>query len=238
MTTHDSENIRQKAAAFIIQEMEIHGDDLAVDLRTLQSALRPPDWRSCTTLENLEETICECRRCGLAKSRCKFVFGNGAASAEIVLVGEAPGATEDQQGVPFVGEAGRLLDKILASIQLKREEVFTCNVLKCRPPENRDPQPGEVAECLPYLRKQLELIQPTFILCLGRHAAQTLLDTTETLSNLRGRVHTWQGIRLIVTYHPAALLRYPQYKPGTWEDVKLLRRLYDDYLAGEKKDKD
>jgi len=237
MASHDSENIR-KAAAYLIQEIDIHGDELALDGRVLRSSLAPPDWRSRATLEELEQAINECSRCGLAKSRSKFVFGDGYASADIVLVGEAPGATEDRQGVPFVGEAGRLLDKILASIQLKREEVFTCNVLKCRPPENRDPQPGEVAECLPYLQKQLELIRPAFILCLGRHAAQALLNTTETLSNLRGRVHTWQGIRLIVTYHPAALLRYPQYKAGTWEDVKLLRRLYDDYLAGEKRDKD
>ncbi|MBN2356617.1 uracil-DNA glycosylase [candidate division KSB1 bacterium] len=190
-------------------------------------------WQDSVTLQELEELTHTCRKCALSSTRKNFVFGAGNPDADIVLIGEAPGATEDQIGRPFVGEAGQLLDKILAAIQLKREQVYICNILKCRPPNNRDPLPQEVTLCTPYLFKQIALIKPPFILCLGRHAAQTLLDTTQSLSALRGRVHDWRGHRLLVTYHPAALLRYTQFKRDTWEDVQLLRRLYDEFLQNQ-----
>jgi DNA polymerase len=159
------------------------------------------------------------------------VFGVGNPNADLVLVGEAPGADEDQQGEPFVGRAGQLLNKILEAINFKRDEVFICNILKCRPPNNRDPLPEEVASCEPYLWKQLELIRPKLILCLGRIAAQVLLKTNGSLSSMRGKVHDYRGIRLMVTYHPAALLRNPNWKRPAWEDVQQVRKLYDELTA-------
>lgn len=184
-----------------------------------------------STLAELQERISGCQRCAIGGRRRNLVFGEGNPSADIVLIGEAPGFHEDQQGVPFIGEAGQLLTRILASIELKRSEVYICNLLKCRPDNNRDPLPDEVANCLPYLEKQLELIHPAFILCLGRFSAQTMLQSQAPLTQLRGKVHQWKGSRLIVTYHPAALLRYPKFKRETWQDVQLLRRLYDEFLA-------
>jgi DNA polymerase len=144
-----------------------------------------------------------------------------------VCVGEAPGATEDETGRPFVGRAGQLLADILKAIGLAREDVFICNVLKCRPPENRTPEPLEVAACSPYLHRQLELIRPAVILALGRPAATTLLGVTATLGDLRGKVHRYRGVPLVVTYHPAALLRNPNWKAPTWDDVRIARRLLD-----------
>ena len=223
-------------AAFIREQIEIYGDELALPARDLRleagafSQESEEPWRKCASLQAFVAEIAACDRCLLSKSRNKLVFGSGNENAHIVLVGEAPGAREDQMGKPFVGDAGLLLDKILAAIQLQREQVYICNVLKCRPPGNRDPLPAEISQCLPYLEHQLHLIKPAFILCLGRHAAQTLLHTQAALSSLRGRVHDWQGIPLLVTYHPAALIRYPQFKRETWEDVQRLRQLYDQFL--------
>jgi DNA polymerase len=144
-----------------------------------------------------------------------------------MFIGEAPGRDEDQQGKPFVGRAGQLLTKIIEAIQFQREDVFIANILKCRPPDNRDPQPEEAEACLPYLGIQIQLIQPKIICALGRVAAQTLLQTTTPLGKLRGRFHDFHGTKLIVTYHPAALLRNPNFKRPTWEDVQLLRKEYD-----------
>jgi DNA polymerase len=144
-----------------------------------------------------------------------------------VCVGEAPGATEDATGRPFVGQAGKLLDKILAAIQLRREDVFICNVLKHRPPGNRNPLPDEVAACSPFLVRQLELIRPRVIVAFGTFAAQTLLETKDSIGKLRGAVHRYYGVPLIVTYHPAALLRNPAWKRPTWEDVQYARRILD-----------
>jgi DNA polymerase len=148
-----------------------------------------------------------------------------------MIVGEAPGADEDAQGLPFVGRAGQLLTKILEAIQLSRDEVFICNILKCRPPNNRKPLVSETDECEPYLWKQIELIRPRFILAVGLTAANTLLRNKASMSALRGSTHDYHGIPMIVTYHPAALLRNPEWKVHTWEDVKLLRRLYDESKA-------
>lgn len=184
-------------------------------------------WVQCESLDDLNKTICACQKCGLGSTRTNFVFGVGNPKADLVLVGEAPGAEEDLQGEPFVGRAGQLLNKILEAINFKREEVYICNILKCRPPNNRDPLPEEVAQCEPYLWKQLEIIQPKIILCLGRIAAQVLLKTNDSLTRMRGTMHNYRGIKLMVTYHPAALLRNPHWKRPTWEDVQKLRREYD-----------
>ncbi|MFH0991942.1 MAG: uracil-DNA glycosylase [bacterium] len=189
-------------------------------------------WTSTQSIEDLNSTTCDCTKCALGSTRTKFVFGVGNPHAEIVIVGEAPGAEEDLQGEPFVGRAGQLLNKILEAIHLKREEVYICNILKCRPPGNRDPHPDEVDHCEPYLWKQLELIKPKIILCLGRIAGQTLLRTTKSLGDLRGTTHNYRGIKLMVTYHPAALLRNPNWKRPTWEDVQQFRKIYDEMIKG------
>lgn len=178
-------------------------------------------------LETFRQQICECVRCPLGHTRTNFVFGSGNPDADIFFVGEAPGQQEDRQGLPFVGAAGELLTKIIGAIQLSRDDVYICNVLKCHPPNNRDPQPDEVASCEPYLQRQIEIVRPRVICCMGRHAAHALLKTEASLSRLRGKLHQYQGIPLIVTYHPAALLRNPGYKRAVWEDVKWVRRLYD-----------
>lgn len=188
-------------------------------------------WAGTATLAELNSTICDCQKCSLGATRTKFVFGVGNPNADIVLIGEAPGADEDAQGEPFVGRAGQLLNKILDAIHLKREEVYICNILKCRPPNNREPASEEVEKCEPYLWKQLELIRPKIILCLGRVSAQVLLKTTDTLTKLRENVHDYRGIPLLVTYHPAALLRNPNWKRPAWEDVQKLRKMYDELKA-------
>ena len=185
-------------------------------------------WVSASALENLNDQICGCLKCSLGKTRINFVFGVGNPHADVVVIGEAPGADEDAQGEPFVGRAGQLMNKILEAVQFKREEVYICNILKCRPPNNRDPMPEEIELCEPYLWKQLEIIKPKMILCLGRIAGQALLKTNDTLTSLRGRFHDYRGIKLMVTYHPAALLRNPNWKKPTWEDVQLFRKTYDD----------
>jgi uracil-DNA glycosylase family 4 len=185
-------------------------------------------WVGATNLAQLNEMICTCTKCPLGHTRTKFVFGVGNPNADVVLIGEAPGADEDAQGEPFVGRAGQLLNKILEAINFKREEVYICNILKCRPPNNRDPHPDEIEACEPHLWKQLELINPKLILCLGRVSAQALLRTTASLTALRGKVHDYRGIKLMVTYHPAALLRNPNWKRPTWEDVQQFRTLYDE----------
>ncbi len=178
-------------------------------------------------LASFNKSICECQRCSLGKTRTKFVFGVGSPQADILFVGEAPGRDEDLKGEPFVGRAGQLLDKILAAIKLSRQEVFIANILKCRPPNNRDPLPEEAEACIPYLLEQIKLIQPKLICCLGRIAAQILMETKTPLGKMRGRFMDYHGTKLLVTYHPAALLRFPKYKVDVWEDVKLLRREYD-----------
>lgn len=187
-------------------------------------------WDSAANLTELNAKICNCMKCGLGKTRTKFVFGVGNANADLLVIGEAPGADEDAQGEPFVGRAGQLLNKILEAVQFKREEVYIANILKCRPPENRRPTPEEVEQCEPYLWKQIELIKPKFILCLGLTAAKTLLKSDETLTNLRASVHNYHGVPTYVTYHPAALLRNPDWKRPTWEDVQKLRKAYDEVI--------
>ncbi len=190
-------------------------------------------WTSADSLVSLNEQICNCQKCALGSTRKSFVFGVGNPNADVVIVGEAPGADEDEQGEPFVGRAGQLLNKILEAIHFKREEVYICNILKCRPPNNREPQADEIGQCEPYLWKQLEIIKPKMILCAGRVAGQALLRTNASLTSLRGTVHDYRGIPLMVTYHPAALLRNPNWKRPCWEDVQKFRTLYDEMKAKE-----
>ena len=182
---------------------------------------------AATELEQFHQEICECTTCPLGHTRQRFVFGSGAADAGIMFIGEAPGADEDRQGLPFVGKAGQLLTKIIEAMQLQREDVYICNVLKCRPPNNRDPLPEEIAACEPHLKKQIEIVRPAIICALGRIASQALLKTQTPMGRLRGSLHEYEGIPVIVTYHPAALLRNAAHKRDTWEDVKWLRREYD-----------
>jgi uracil-DNA glycosylase family 4 len=185
------------------------------------------DIDAAPSLDVIADMVKRCTRCPLHMTAIQGVPGEGNPDARFVVVGEAPGATEDETGRPFVGAAGQLLTKILAAINLRREDVFICNVIKHRPPGNRNPLPNEIAACSPYLVRQLELIRPGVILALGTFAAQTLLETKESIGKLRGRVHRYHGIPLIVTYHPAALLRNPAWKRPTWDDVQLARRILD-----------
>lgn len=177
--------------------------------------------------ETLQRTVAACTQCGLHKTRKQTVFGVGSHTARWLFVGEAPGADEDAQGEPFVGRAGKLLNAMLFAIGLKREEVYIANVLKCRPPGNRDPQPAEAECCEPYLLRQIELLQPTLIVALGRHAAHSLLKTETPLARLRGQRLSYHGTPLIVTYHPAYLLRSPGEKRKAWDDLCLARRVLE-----------
>ena len=184
------------------------------------------------TLDAIAARVAACTRCALHSTATNPVPGEGNPDADLMFVGEAPGATEDETGRPFVGAAGQLLTKIIAAIDLKREDVFICNVLKHRPPGNRNPLPDEVAACSPYLVRQIELIRPKVIVALGTFAAQTLLETKLSIGKLRAQIHHYHGVPLVVTYHPAALLRNPSWKRPTWEDVQLARRILDSAADG------
>ncbi|MCX6174067.1 MAG: uracil-DNA glycosylase [Ignavibacteriales bacterium] len=189
------------------------------------------DFQKTESIEELNSKICNCQNCALGKTRTKFVFGVGNPNANAMLIGEAPGRDEDLQGEPFVGRAGKLLNDILKAVNFKREDVYIANILKCRPPNNRDPLPLEMETCIPYLHKQIELIQPKIILCLGRVAANGLLDKKLSLGQLRESNYEFNGIKVMATYHPAALLRNPNWKRGCWEDVQKFRKLYDELTA-------
>jgi uracil-DNA glycosylase len=180
--------------------------------------------REKETLDEIRMDLGDCRRCKLCKSRKTIVFGQGAETTRLVFVGEGPGADEDRRGLPFVGAAGQLLTKIIQAIKMTREEVYICNIIKCRPPGNRNPQPDEIAACAPFLKRQLQAIAPDYICALGSFAARTLLEIDTPISKLRGRFHDCMGIKLLPTYHPAYLLRNPERKRDVWEDMKLLMR--------------
>ncbi|MFQ5751385.1 MAG: uracil-DNA glycosylase [bacterium] len=214
---------------FFTQRAELYGRDFYLDL---DFAVTSPQ-NELPELEHFYHEIKDCQNCRLSQSRTHFVFGTGNSEANLMCVGEAPGYEEDKAGEPFVGAAGQLLNRILAAIGFRREEVYIANMIKCRPPGNRDPEPEEVAECLPYLKKQIALIKPKLILALGRVAAQNLLDRSEALGKLRGAIYKYDDIPVVVTYHPAALLRNPQWKRNAWEDVQKLRKIYDQEV-GEK----
>lgn len=172
------------------------------------------------TLPELREEIGDCQRCKLCSTRKNIVFGTGSPNAELMFVGEAPGADEDAQGEPFVGRAGQLLTKMIQAMGFSREEVYIANIIKCRPPENRNPQPDEIAACSPFLLKQIESIRPKVICALGTFSAQTLLETQQKISALRGKFHDYHGVKLLPTFHPAYLLRNPNEKKTVWEDLK------------------
>ena len=179
-------------------------------------------------LGKLEKTVSKCRKCGLAKTRTRTVFGAGSTRPPVLFIGEAPGAEEDRQGLPFVGRAGQLLTKMLDAVGFNRGDVYITNVLKCRPPGNRDPQPDEVDCCEPYLLDQLSLLKPHLICALGRHAAQTLLKTDTGINRLRGSFHDYHGIKILPTFHPAYLLRNPADKRKAWDDLKKIRAFVDE----------
>ena len=184
--------------------------------------------QQCTTLEELKALCAEAEELKTDLKGTNLVFGVGNPNADLMIVGEAPGYNEDQQGEPFVGQAGQLLDKIMGAINFKREEIYIANILKHRPPDNRDPEPEERQRSLPYLLRQIEIIDPKLILCVGRISATTLLDKETSLGNLRNTFHEFHGRELMVTYHPAALLYNQKYKRPTWEDVQKLRKRYDE----------
>lgn len=186
------------------------------------------DWEKASSLKKLENLIKDCTKCRLHEGRNKFVFGSGNPNADVMVVGEGPGAEEDKQGLPFVGRAGQLLTDILKAIKFERDDVYIANIVKCRPPGNRTPMPDEMETCLPYLKKQLGLIQPKLILCLGLTAARGLLNKRDSLTNMRGKVFEFETAKVMVTYHPAALLRNPNWKRPCWEDLQKFRQLYDE----------
>jgi DNA polymerase len=177
------------------------------------------------TLAGVREELGDCTRCTLHRTRRNLVFGEGSTGAKLVFVGEAPGEEEDKQGRPFVGRAGQLLTKIINAMGLKREEVYICNILKCRPPENRNPKEDEIATCEPFLLKQLEAINPEIICALGTFAAKTLLRTESPISAIRGKFHDYHGRKLMPTYHPAYLLRNPDAKKLVWDDVQKIMKI-------------
>ena len=215
---------------YLKQTRELYGDELFLVSNPVSEKkdLQTKDLTFPADLDSFHQQIHKCQNCQLGQSRTKFVFGVGDPNASLVLVGEAPGEQEDLKGEPFVGRAGQLLDKILAAIDRSREkDVYICNVLKCRPPQNRDPRSDEVEQCEPYLIHQINLIQPKLIVALGRVAGKTLLNVDNSLKSMRGILHNYHNTPLIVTYHPAALLRNPNWKPETWKDFKWIRSMID-----------
>jgi DNA polymerase len=187
-------------------------------------AVAPAVTDRAAALRIIQEEIGDCTRCVLHKGRNKLVFGDGSPDARLMFVGEGPGADEDAQGLPFVGKAGQLLNNMITAMGLKREEVYIANVVKCRPPQNRTPEPDEANTCSPFLFKQIDVIRPEVIVALGATAATYLLGQRQPLAGLRGRVHTWRGSKLIVTYHPAFLLRDPRQKKEAWADLQIAMR--------------
>jgi DNA polymerase len=216
------------------RELELFRDlgvaDVFVERSASAGAATPPALSpgSMPDLPALQKFVDGCTRCKLSKSRTNIVFGQGNPKARLMFVGEAPGRDEDEQGLAFVGRAGQLLTKIIEAIGMKREDVFICNVLRCRPPNNRNPEPDEVASCMPFLDETIRLVEPRVIVTLGTFAAQAVLGTDESIGRLRGRWRTAKGTRVMPTFHPAFLLRSPERKKDVWEDMKLVR----DFLAG------
>jgi DNA polymerase len=230
---------------YLVQQQEILGSVLFIDAQQVNqnqtSSIETKQvdmsinsaWQTTDSLPILHEHIHTCMECRLGSTRNSFVFGSGNPNADILIIGEAPGADEDSQGLPFVGAAGKLLTKILEAIELSRDEVYIANIIKCRPPENRRPEKDEIAQCEPYLQKQIELIKPAFILALGLTAVNTLFKKNHQMQDIRGKVMNYHGVSLLATYHPAALLRNPNWKKPAWEDVQLLRSMYDEWKKSQ-----
>jgi DNA polymerase len=238
-----SKTTKKEVIQTLTLQKEIFGDELFIPkMKRTTGVVKEPStsfaeqelfpaekesWEKTTSLDELEKLICDCTKCRLHSGRNKFVFGTGNPNADVLVIGEGPGAEEDKQGLPFVGRAGKLLTDMLKAIKFEREEVYIGNVVKCRPPENRTPLPDEMETCMPYLKKQVELIKPKLILCLGLTAAKGLIRKRESLGELRKSIFDYEGAKVIVTYHPAALLRNPHWKKDCWEDLKKFRKLYD-----------
>lgn len=200
---------------------------MAVTAEAAPEAPNTVDIDAAAALTLIEQDLGDCRRCRLHEARTHIVFGDGSAHAQLVFVGEAPGFDEDRQGKPFVGRAGKLLDKMIQALGRTRKEVYICNVIKCRPPQNRNPNSDEIATCSPFLFRQLEAIRPKAICALGAFAVQTLLQTTKPISQLRGKTQYWRGIPVVPTFHPAYLLRNPAQKAQTWLDLLQVINLID-----------
>jgi len=209
------EEVSQVTDAPAYESPELPIDDQLLDTTNARlERIKALDW------DGLQDCVKSCEACGLSATRTQTVFGVGDPNADWLIIGEAPGAEEDRKGEPFVGQAGKLLDNMLAAIKLKRgQNVYIANVLKCRPPENRDPHDEEVTQCDPFLKRQVELMQPKLIIALGKFASQSLLDTDATVASLRGKLHDYNGVPVIVTYHPAYLLRNLPDKAKAWEDL-------------------
>lgn len=231
LSTSSSDQIRKDLLSLVksVKGQVLNSKNLYVELEWKKPL--PAQKNNKAVTENNEEPLNDlgrevlgCQRCSLAKTRKNIVFGDGNVSAKIVFVGEAPGADEDEQGLPFVGRAGQLLTNIIKAMGLARKDVYICNILKCRPPGNRNPLPDEIRLCEPFLKQQLQLISPQIICALGSFAAKTLLKTETPITALRGRFQTYEGIKLMPTYHPAYLLRNPSAKKQVWEDVQLIMK--------------
>ncbi|MSR23036.1 MAG: uracil-DNA glycosylase [Gemmatimonadetes bacterium] len=225
---------QEAVARFLRQRVELGAFDLLFEERMTgaTAAKSPPGSLPAGAVpegyEELRATALACTRCPLAGGRTQVVFSDGNPQARLVVVGEAPGANEDRTGLPFVGAAGKLLDLLLASVGLSREvSVYICNVIKCRPPGNRNPQPIEIEACSPYLRRQIEFVRPEAILAVGTFAARLLVGSDRPIGELRGKIHSYEGTPLVVTYHPAALLRNPSWTRASWDDLQLLCGVLD-----------
>jgi len=197
-----------------------------VMIKNSKAGAPPVDASAFSTLADVDQSLVDCQRCGLCKGRTNIVRGEGNLKPEILFVGEAPGAKEDESGRPFVGRSGQLLTKMIEAMGVKREDVFIANVVKCRPPENRPPKPSEVEQCRPFLEAQIKFLKPKILVALGKTAAANLLQTKETIGELRGKMHSYQGTKLMVTFHPAYLLRNPPAKKDCWDDLqKVMKEL-------------
>jgi DNA polymerase len=200
----------------------------AMGIQVWKEVAEPVQAHESELWSKLEQAVQSCCLCPLHESRTQTVFGVGNKNAELLVIGEAPGRDEDLKGEPFVGPAGQLLTAMLKAIDLKREDVFIANILKCRPPNNRNPEPSEIESCNPYLRQQIALIQPKVIFAVGRIAAQALLNTTNSISSMRGKLHSYEGVPLIASYHPAYLLRKPTEKRKAWQDLLQLKKVMEE----------
>jgi uracil-DNA glycosylase family 4 len=220
-------NKHDQIKAFVEEELEIFGGPLYMpEVPQVSQTEKISVSSDISTISDFHNAIQGCMNCPLGATRTNFVFGAGNPDADIMFVGEAPGEKEDLEGMPFVGRSGKLLTDILKAIDLTREDVYIANILKCRPPNNRDPNRAEIEECEPYLLKQIELIKPKLLVALGRISASTLLRSKDSLTAMRGQVFDYHGTDMVVTYHPAALLRNPNWKRPAWEDFKKIRELY------------
>lgn len=224
ITTQDHQH---KAGDSLEKHLTVVQPSLSSSMQHREPLSTPALWQTATTLDTLNEQICSCLQCPLGATRTNFVFGTGNPRATLMVIGEAPGADEDAQGMPFVGRGGQLLTKMLEAVQFARDDVFIANIIKCRPPGNRRPTAHEVEQCEPYLHKQIALIQPKIILAVGLTAVNTLMKNDYKMGDIRGKKLLYRSIPLVATYHPAALLRNPEWKKPAYEDLQLLRKLHD-----------